>query len=112
MDLKDQITRLAKSLLTAGITVLAIMIMIILYYVLGVQFDFYSGESYRKNGYISDGTDGSSYKEAVDKLQLSFPDRSPLTFLLCTDGVQIHESNKKSAWPVFLVCEQIPKKLR
>ena len=48
----------------------------------------------------------------MDRLLPVDPQYKALTFLLCTDGVQIHKSNKKLAWSVFLVCEQIGMKER
>ena len=80
--------------------------------VAGNTFNLWGECSYRPSGMIRDGTDGSSHTEAMERLLQDDPEKKALTFLLCTDGVQIHKSNQKSAWPVFLVCDQIPRKLR
>ncbi|GAU94976.1 hypothetical protein RvY_06670 [Ramazzottius varieornatus] len=71
------------------------------------RLKLWDDSDYRKNGLIADGTDGSSHMDAVARLLAEHPEKKALTFLLCTDGVQIHKSNRKSAWPIFLVCEQI-----
>ena len=78
----------------------------------GVELTFFNQKNFRKNGCISDATDGTSYHEAVIKMEENFPNRKAITFPLCTDGVQIHESDKKSAWQIFLVCKQIDHKAR
>ena len=80
--------------------------------VAGNTFNLWGECPYRPSGMITDGTDGSSHTEAIERLLQDNPEKRALTFLLCTDSVQIHKSNQKSAWPVFLVCDQIPRKLR
>ncbi|XP_053387539.1 uncharacterized protein LOC128551126 [Mercenaria mercenaria] len=77
--------------------------------------DFKTGLDYRlqrnkqSSENIEDVYDGLSYK----KLMLDFDQSATnLTFTFNTDGVPIFKSSKTSIWPVFLMINELPFKMR
>jgi hypothetical protein len=69
--------------------------------------------SYRKSkhaeeGVINDLKDGQLYKEMVSQID------SDLVFTLCfnTDGAQLYSFSHVHLWPIFLVINELPPRLR
>ena len=63
---------------------------------------------------ISDIYDGEEYRHYTTSGEFLDPRKNPanLSFLINTDGVSIFKSSRISIWPVFLVINELPPRLR
>jgi hypothetical protein len=79
---------------------------------IGNQVNFWDAESYRKDGLISDCTDGSAHQKFIDKVADESDGCRILTLTANMDGVKLFEDGNRSMWPIILAVNELPKEKR
>jgi hypothetical protein len=75
---------------------------------------FWNPATFRKDGLISDCTDGLLYQKLLIELspEADAEGYKILTLTANTDGVQLFSNSNRSIWPIFLVINELPKETR
>jgi hypothetical protein len=69
-------------------------------------------EEYRRDGNISDCTDGSAHKAFIEKASADNDGIRIITLTANMDGVKLFESGNRSMWPILLLINELPRQTR